>query len=366
MNIRSVARTFTAIAAFAIVVAFSPPARAQAQLPALPDDAPPPPLPPPGSRPDPTPRPPPAPPPLPPEGAVLDGPEGAPPPPPPPPVLPGKHKHAPRYSLWTGARFGVLGFGGGFYGIQGGKPSVEMTEWTSNLVTPGPSLQADVGVRLGYRFAPFVFYERAILGPGSRFAGDGGGSAYSELYGLGLRFAAGNVDSAAFLTEISIGERVVGVSSNGQTFTMSGFEYFKLGFGAEIRLSSQLVLSPLTAKTRHSIGEPELRAMKPSAILVNTSRGPVIDEAALARALRENWIAAAGIDVFEREPQVHPDLLACSNAVLAPHIGSASVETRLKMSMLAAENAVAALAGRRPPNLLNPDAWNPRGDPIEA
>ena len=106
--------------------------------------------------------------------------------------------------------------------------------------------------------------------------------------------------------------------------------------------------------------------MKPTAILINTSRGPVVDEAALARALREHWIAGAGIDVFEREPQVHPDLLACANAVLAPHIGSASIETRRKMSMMAAENAVAALAGRRPPNLLNPDAWNPRGDPTEA
>jgi lactate dehydrogenase-like 2-hydroxyacid dehydrogenase len=123
---------------------------------------------------------------------------------------------------------------------------------------------------------------------------------------------------------------------------------------------------PLTAKTRHSIGEPELRMMKPTAVIVNTSRGPVIDEAALARALREHWIAGAGIDVFEREPQVHPDLLACDNAVLAPHIGSASVETRKKMSMLAAENAVAALEGRRPPNLLNPDSWDPRGAPKEA
>ncbi len=123
---------------------------------------------------------------------------------------------------------------------------------------------------------------------------------------------------------------------------------------------------PLTAKTRHSIGEPELRMMKPTAVIVNTSRGPVIDEAALALALREHWIAAAGIDVFEREPQVHPDLLACDNAVLAPHIGSASVETRKKMSLLAAENAVAALEGRRPPNLLNPDAWGPRGGPKEA
>jgi glyoxylate reductase len=70
--------------------------------------------------------------------------------------------------------------------------------------------------------------------------------------------------------------------------------------------------------------------------------------------------------VFEREPQVHPDLLACENAVLAPHIGSASIETRRKMSMVAAENAVAALQGRRPPNLLNPDAWNPRDVPTEA
>ena len=116
---------------------------------------------------------------------------------------------------------------------------------------------------------------------------------------------------------------------------------------------------PLSDATRHLIGEPELRMMKPTAILVNTSRGPVVDEAALARALRENWIAAAGIDVFEREPEVLPALFECQNAVLAPHIASASVETRKNMSMLAAQNAVAALEGRRPPDLLNPDAWNP-------
>jgi lactate dehydrogenase-like 2-hydroxyacid dehydrogenase len=112
---------------------------------------------------------------------------------------------------------------------------------------------------------------------------------------------------------------------------------------------------PLSDATRHLIGEPELRMMKPTAILVNTSRGPVVDEAALARALRDNWIAAAGIDVFEHEPEVLPALLECQNAVLAPHIASASVETRKNMSMLAAQNAVAALEGRRPPNLLNPD-----------
>jgi lactate dehydrogenase-like 2-hydroxyacid dehydrogenase len=113
---------------------------------------------------------------------------------------------------------------------------------------------------------------------------------------------------------------------------------------------------PLTTETRHYIGEPELRMMKPTAILINTSRGPVVDEGALARALAEHRIAAAGLDVFEHEPQVHPELLKCENAVLTPHIGSASVETRRKMSMMAAENAVAALKGERPPNLVNPGA----------
>lgn len=117
---------------------------------------------------------------------------------------------------------------------------------------------------------------------------------------------------------------------------------------------------PLTQKTRHYIGERELRMMKPSAILINTSRGPVVDEAALARALGEKWIAGAGIDVFEREPQVHPQLLRCENAVLAPHIGSASVETRRAMSMIACENTAAVLSGERPRNLLNPEAWASR------
>ena len=111
---------------------------------------------------------------------------------------------------------------------------------------------------------------------------------------------------------------------------------------------------PLSDATRHLIGERELRMMKRDAILINTARGPVVDEPALARALREKWITAAGIDVFEKEPEVHPDLLACENAVLAPHVGSASVATRTKMALMAAENVLAALAGRTPPNLVIP------------
>jgi glyoxylate reductase len=110
---------------------------------------------------------------------------------------------------------------------------------------------------------------------------------------------------------------------------------------------------PLLPETEKLIGAGELAQMKKTAVLVNTSRGPVVDEQALAEALANGTIAAAGLDVFEREPEVEPRLLQLENAVLAPHIASASTETRKKMCRMAAENAVAALDGRRPENLVN-------------
>lgn len=123
---------------------------------------------------------------------------------------------------------------------------------------------------------------------------------------------------------------------------------------------------PLLDATRKMIGEPELRMMKKTAILVNTARGPVVDEAGLAKALAEGWIAGAGLDVFEREPNVPAELLKLPTLVVAPHIASASVDTRLEMSMLAARNAVDGLEGRRPATLLNPGAWDSRFAPKEA
>ena len=107
--------------------------------------------------------------------------------------------------------------------------------------------------------------------------------------------------------------------------------------------------TPLSDATRHLIDARRLRLMKPTAHLVNTSRGPVVDEAALAGALRDGVIAGAGLDVFEREPAVEPALLGLENVTLIPHLGSATIETRTAMGVLAAQNAVAVLAGEPPP-----------------
>ena len=106
---------------------------------------------------------------------------------------------------------------------------------------------------------------------------------------------------------------------------------------------------PYSPATHHLIGAEELAAMKPSAFLVNTARGPIVDEAALVAALQAGSIAGAGLDVFEAEPTVHPGLLECENAVLIPHLGSATVETRSAMARLAAHNAVNVLSGVEPP-----------------
>src|SRR5215218_1845370 len=112
--------------------------------------------------------------------------------------------------------------------------------------------------------------------------------------------------------------------------------------------------TPLTPETRHLISERELDIMQPTSVLVNASRGPVVDEAALADALAERRIFAAGLDVYEGEPKVHPKLLELENVVLAPHIGSASIETRDRMAALAAENLRAVLRGEQPKTPVEP------------
>lgn len=127
-----------------------------------------------------------------------------------------------------------------------------------------------------------------------------------------------------------------------------------LGKEELLRTADHVVLVlPYSPQSHHTIGAAELALMKPTATLVNIARGGIVDDAALAAALRDRRIAAAGLDVFEGEPRVHPDLLALSNVVLTPHIASATVTTRRAMAMLAADNLIAFLGGRGPLTPVN-------------
>ncbi len=124
-----------------------------------------------------------------------------------------------------------------------------------------------------------------------------------------------------------------------------------------LKQSDFLVLQvPYSPETHHMIGARELKLMKPSAILINSTRGGVVDDAALIVALKSGVIRAAGLDVFENEPRLNPEFLRLDNVVLMPHIGSSTEATRRAMAMTAARNLVAALTGGKPPNLLNPEA----------
>jgi gluconate 2-dehydrogenase len=124
-----------------------------------------------------------------------------------------------------------------------------------------------------------------------------------------------------------------------------------------LRQSDFVVLQvPYSPETHHMIGAAELQQMKPTAILINSTRGGVVDDAALIAALKSGVIRAAGLDVFENEPRLNPAFLGLDNVVLAPHVGSSTEATRRAMAMTAARNLVAALSGGKPPNLLNPQA----------
>jgi len=151
-------------------------------------------------------------------------------------------------------------------------------------------------------------------------------------------------------------------------YSLSKKEKLEKKFGAEfVEFEELLAISdfisihvPLTEKTKHMFSTQEFKAMKNTAIIINTSRGPVVSEASLVEAIKTGQIRGAALDVFEEEPIIHPELMKMKkNVVLAPHIGSASIETRLRMAKMAAMNMVEALKGKRPPNLVNEkvDFW---------
>ena len=185
------------------------------------------------------------------------------------------------------------------------------------------------------------------------------GWAPTQLRGLELNGAtlgllgAGRIGTAVARRSTGFGMKVIYTDSkpNAQLENELGAE--RVDFDRLIAESDVLSLHiPLTPEARHMIGAAQFKAMKKTAVLVNTARGPIVDEAALATALKTGEIAAAGLDVYEFEPKLVAGLAELPNAVLLPHLGSATMVTRGRMAAMAAENVVAVLAGREPPNAL--------------
>jgi glyoxylate reductase len=185
------------------------------------------------------------------------------------------------------------------------------------------------------------------LGEGERLVrrGEWKGWAFDQLLGMQLRgrqlgiVGWGRIGQAVASRAAAFGMTVVHASRSSP------------GMPLDRLLSTSDVVSlhvPLTNETRHLIGQPELARMKRSAYLVNTTRGPVVDETALVWALKNRLISGAALDVYEREPEVHPELLPLENVVLAPHLGSATTETRTAMADLAVSNTLAVLEGKPP------------------
>jgi glyoxylate reductase len=230
------------------------------------------------------------------------------------------------------------------------------------LVTNTPDVLTDATADIAFAL---ILAASRRLGEGERLIRGGGSWAWAPDFMLGRD-----------VTEKTLG--VVGLGRIGQAVAAraSGFRMPILyhsrnrkldaerALGAEYRDFETLLREAdvvsvhvsLSEETHHLFGAEQFRTMKPSAVFVNTTRGAVVDEEALAAALRNGEIFAAGLDVYEKEPEVHRDLLGLENVVLVPHLGSATVETRTAMGMLAAENLVAALEGERPPSLVNPEA----------
>lgn len=200
---------------------------------------------------------------------------------------------------------------------------------------------------------------------GDRTVRSGGFTGWSPLFMLGVEvtgktlgiIGAGRIGQAVARRAQGFGMKILYTANNPRPdFEKETGASFS---GLDVLLSQSDFVSihvPLTPLTHHMIGADEFAIMKESSVLINTARGPIVDETALAAALRGGLIRAAGLDVYEREPEVEAELLALDNAVLCPHLGSSTLETRERMGLMAAENVLAALRGGIPPQCLNPQA----------
>jgi glyoxylate reductase len=200
----------------------------------------------------------------------------------------------------------------------------------------------------------------AIVGDRLVRSGQWRGWAPTQLLGLQLAGAtlgvvgAGRIGTAVARRGLGFGMQVVYYARREMPEIERVADARRVELAALLSSSDVVSLHvPLTPRTKHLIDRPQLDLMKRTAVLINTARGPVVNEAALVEALRERRLAGAGFDVYEHEPRLTPGLAALDNVVVLPHLGSGTVATREKMSRMTAENIIAVLEGRQPPNPLN-------------
>ena len=231
-------------------------------------------------------------------------------------------------------------------------------------VTNTPDVLTETTAELAWALL-FAVARRIV--EGDRFTRDGKFRGWAPLLMLGQDISgktlgiigAGRIGTAFALKSKGFNMEVLYVSRRRNEILEKELNAKKVDLHTLLKNADFVSLHvPLTSETRHLIGEKELRMMKRNAILVNTSRGAVIDEKALVKALKERWIFGAGLDVYENEPEVNRELTKLDNVVLEPHIGSAILETRTRMAIMAAENLIISLEGKKSKNCVNPEVFS--------
>jgi glyoxylate reductase len=249
---------------------------------------------------------------------------------------------------------GICNYAAGFDNVDV-PAATELGVWVTNTpdVVSAPTAELTIGLMLA---ASRRIVEGDAEVRAGRFTGWrpdyllGGGLSGKRLGVVGL----GRIGAAVARAATALGMSVCTARTDDRPSARPDGSVASVSFGELLATSDIVSLhAPLTVRTRHLIAEAELRTMKSTAILVNTSRGPLVDEAALACALAAGDIWAAALDVYEREPQVHPALLALPNVILAPHLGTATREARADMASSCARNVVALLRGEDPPTPVN-------------
>ena len=231
-------------------------------------------------------------------------------------------------------------------------------------VTNTPDVLTETTAELAWALL-FAVARRIV--EGDRFTRDGKFRGWAPLLMLGQDISgktlgiigAGRIGTAFALKSKGFNMEVLYVSRRRNEILEKELNAKKVDLHTLLKNADFVSLHvPLTSETRHLIGEKELRMMKRNAILVNTSRGAVIDEKALVKALKERWIFGAGLDVYENEPEINRELTKLDNVVLEPHIGSATLETRTRMAVMAAENLIISLEGKKSKNCVNPEVFS--------